>query len=198
MSDSLSTELSTPALDGAPQPPTAAHRRSVLLWQVVIVAILLGFIGVLAWRLWSTNVDGNRATGSAPAFSITTFDGEQLALADLAGKGVVVNFWASWCDPCREEAALLEAAWRREQANDIVFVGLDYLDQEPSARAYLAEYDITYPSGPDMKSEAARKYGILGVPETFFIDATGTIRHQVTGPIVDEASLNAMLDTIRP
>lgn len=198
MSDSISTEVTTPPLDGNPEAPTVAHRRSVLIWQVIIVAILLGFIGVLAWRLWSTNVDGNRATGSAPDFSITTFDGEQLALADLAGKGVVVNFWASWCDPCREEAALLEAAWRREQANDIVFVGLDYLDQEPSARAYLAEFDITYPNGPDLKSEAARKYGILGVPETYFIDATGTIRHQVTGPIDDEASLNAMLETIRP
>lgn len=198
MSDSLSTELKTALPETEPDLPPVARKRSVLLWQIAIVALLLGFIAVLAWRLWSTNVDGNRAAGIAPDFTITTFGGEELSMADLKGKGVVVNFWASWCDPCREEAALLEAAWRREQPNDIVFIGLDYLDQEPAARAYLAEYDITYPSGPDLKSEAARKYGILGVPETFFVDATGQIRHQVTGPITNEASLNAMLDTIRP
>lgn len=199
MSESLTPEVGVTTIDAGQAGATSAPRRgSVLAWQIAIVALLVGFIAVLAWGLWRTNVDGKRAAGLAPDFSITTFDGEQLALADLAGKGVVVNFWASWCDPCRDEAALLEAAWRREQPNGIVFVGLDYLDQEPAARAYLEEFDITYPSGPDIKSEAARKYGILGVPETFFVDGSGQIRHQVTGPITDEASLNAMLDAIRP
>lgn len=176
--------------------PTAGRR--VLLWQVGIVAALVLFLGFLAWGLWRANVDNKRAAGIAPDFSITTFGGEELSLADLRGKGVVVNFWASWCDPCRDEAPLLEAAWQREEANGIVFVGLGYLDQEPAALAFMDEYDISYPSGPDIASEAARRYGILGVPETFFIDAEGRITGQFTGPITDAAALDAMLDTIRP
>ena len=110
----------------------------------------------------------------------------------------MLNFWASWCDPCRDEAALLEATWRREQGNGIVFLGLDYLDQEPAAKAYLAEFDITYPNGPDLQSAAARRYGIKGVPETFFIDGEGNIQEIVIGPIVSEARMDELLNKIRP
>ena len=199
MSDSKSlpapfeTQAQSP---GAETPST--RNRSVMLWQSVIVGVLILFLGFLAWGLWRTNVDGNRAAGIAPDFSITTFEGEQLSLADLRGKGVVVNFWASWCDPCRDEAPILEEAWRREEANGIVFVGLDYLDQEPAALAFMDQYQITYPSGPDVASQAARRYGILGVPETFFVDPEGNIAGQFTGPIVDAAALDEMLDRIRP
>ena len=110
----------------------------------------------------------------------------------------MLNFWASWCDPCREEAALLEATWQQEKENGIVFIGLDYLDQEPAALEYLAEYGISYPNGPDLQSAAARRYGIKGVPETFFIDPTGKIQEVIIGPIVDQARMNALLDSIRP
>ena len=97
--------------------------------------------------------------GSGPqarrrSWSFTTFDGEDIDLRELRGKGVVINFWASWCTPCREEADLLEQTWRREKGNGIVFLGLDYLDQEPAALAYLTEFDITYPNGPDLRSQA--------------------------------------------
>ena len=109
-----------------------------------------------------------------------------------------MNFWASWCDPCREEAVLLENTWRREQDNGIVFLGLDYLDQEPAAKAYLAEYNISYPNGPDLQSNAARRYGIDGVPETFFIDPEGNITDVVVGPIVSQAQMDGYLAKIRP
>lgn len=189
---SVETQVESPP---AVQPVLSGRVR---IWQIAIVAALLLFLGFLAWGLWRTNVDGKRASGIAPDFSITTFAGKSLSLADLRGQGVVVNFWASWCDPCRDEAPLLEAAWRREAPNGIVFVGLDYIDQEPAALAFIDEYDITYPNGPDIASQAARRYGILGVPETFFIDAEGRIAGQFTGPITDAAALNAMLDRIRP
>ena len=131
-----------------------------------------------------TNVSEQRASGAAPAFEFTTFDGETISLDDLAGQGVVLNFWASWCDPCRDEADLLEQTWRREQDNGIVFLGLDYLDQEHAALEYLAEFDITYPNGPDIQSAAARSYGIKGVPETFFIGPDGKIVSTVIGPML--------------
>ena len=163
-----------------------------------LVLILLVFVMLLAARLIQTNQTEQRASGVAPAFTFTTFDGQTISSTDLLGKGVVLNFWASWCDPCRDEAALLEETWQREQGNDIVFIGLDYLDQEPAAKAYLAEFGITYPSGPDLQSAAARRYGIKGVPETFFIDPKGKITDIVIGPIVSEAKMDEYLAKIRP
>ncbi len=143
-----------PAVSADPQ--QSASKRAVRIWQTVFVLILVGFVVLLALRLVQTNQSEQRAAGEAPPFTFTTFQGETIALEDLRGQGVVLNFWASWCNPCRDEAALLEATWRREKDNGIVFIGLDYLDQEPAAKAYLAEFDITYPSGPDLQSAAAR------------------------------------------
>jgi len=172
--------------------------RAVRMWQFIFIAIGLGFIVFLGLRLWQTNVSEHRATGEAPPFTFTTFEGETISLDELRGKGVVLNFWASWCDPCREEAELLEQTWRREQDNGIVFIGLDYLDQEPAAKAYLAEFGISYPNGPDLQSQAARRYGIKGVPETYFIAPDGTIVQTVIGPIVNQAQLDSYLEKIRP
>lgn len=178
--------------------PDAPASRSVLVWKIIFVAIPLIFVALLGWRLWQTNQSEQRADGMAPMFDFTTFEGETIALADLQGKGVVLNFWASWCGPCREEAALLEATWRREQDNGIVFLGLDYLDQEPAALRYLAEYDISYPNGPDLQSRVARRYGVKGVPETFFITPEGEIVGFVEGPITNPQQLDQFLDAIRP
>jgi cytochrome c biogenesis protein CcmG/thiol:disulfide interchange protein DsbE len=161
----------------------------------ILLLIFVGFLGVAWWRQQTSE---QRVMGVAPDFAFTAFTGEEIKLADLQGKGVVVNFWASWCNPCRAEAALLEEAWRRERDRGIVFIGLDYLDQEHAAKAYLAEFNITYPNGPDLKSAAARRYRIQGVPETFFITPEGQIASLVIGPIVSESDLNKRLDAIRP
>lgn len=179
-------------------PAAAAHRRNTALWRLAIIAALLGFIWFLTVGLQRQNESEQRAAGLAPAFEFTTFDGETFALDDLRGQGVVLNFWASWCDPCRAEADLLEQAWRREQDSGIVFIGLDYLDQEHAARAYLDEFDITYPNGPDLQSQAARRYGIKGVPETFFIAPDGSIAGHVIGPVTSAADLEQRLAEIRP
>ncbi|MDE0429818.1 MAG: TlpA disulfide reductase family protein [Caldilineaceae bacterium] len=185
-------QLETP---GQAEPPSA---RAVSMWRIFFVGVILLFIVLLAVGLWKTIKDGQRAAGEAPELSFATFDGEEVVLRDLRGKGVVVNFWASWCAPCREEAALLEQTWRREKENGIVFLGLDYLDQEPAALAYLAEFDVTYPNGPDLRSRAARRYRIQGVPETFFISPEGKIVDIVVGPIAGQQEMDALLDRIRP
>ena len=172
--------------------------RAVNFWRILFLGASVAFIALLAVRLWQTNVQGQRAAGEAPEVSFTTFDGEDIDLRQLRGKGVVINFWASWCTPCRAEADLLEQTWRREKGNGIVFLGLDYLDQEPAALAYLAEFDITYPNGPDLRSQAARRYRIQGVPETFFISPDGKIVETVVGPIANQQELDALLERIRP
>ena len=185
-------QLETP---GQAELPSA---RAVSMWRIFFLGVILLFIVLLAVGLWKTIEDGQRAAGEAPELSFATFDGEEVVLRDLRGKGVVVNFWASWCAPCREEAALLEQTWRREKENGIVFLGLDYLDQEPAALAYLAEFDVTYPNGPDLRSRAARRYRIQGVPETFFISPEGKIVDIVVGPIAGQQEMDALLDRIRP
>ena len=191
-----------PATENPPTGQTANDvvptSGAVRFWQAVIVGILLIFVISLAARLLQTNRSEQRASGAAPDFTVTTFDGKTISLYDLKGQGVVLNFWASWCDPCRDEAVLLEQTWRAEQDNGIVFIGLDYLDQEPAALKYLDEYGVTYPNGPDLRSEAARRYGIKGVPETFFIDPEGNIAEIIIGPIVDPGKMSALLDKIRP
>jgi len=196
------TELTERYAGEAPSEPAAQtfppSARAVKVWRILFVGVGLAFIALLAVRLWQTNIQGQRAAGEAPQLSFTTFGGEGIVLRDLRGKGVVVNFWASWCAPCREEAALLEQTWRREKENGIVFLGLDYLDQEPAALAYLAEFDVTYPNGPDLRSRAARRYGIQGVPETFFISPEGKIVEVVVGPIAGQQEMDALLDRIRP
>lgn len=178
--------------------PVIPQTRAVRLWQMAFIAVPVIFIVILAVRLYQTNVSEQRAAGVAPDFTFTTFEGETISLADLRGQGVVLNFWASWCDPCREEAVLLEETWQQEEANGVVFLGLDYLDQEPAAKAYLAEFQVTYPNGPDLQSKAARDYGIKGVPETFFIDPEGKIAFMVIGPIVSPAQMEQGLSLIRP
>ena len=184
--------------DTIPTPTANAQSGAVRLWQIIFVVILLGFVGILAFRLWDTGATEQRADGLAPDFTVTTFEGETITLSELRGKGVVVNFWASWCDPCRDEAALLESAWLREQENGIIFIGLDYLDQEPAAKAYLAEFGISYPNGPDLQSQAARRYGIKGVPETYFVNPEGEIVQTVIGPILSASQLETFLAKIRP
>jgi cytochrome c biogenesis protein CcmG/thiol:disulfide interchange protein DsbE len=198
MSENLNVIGDSIADNPAHEQSSAGTQRSAVFWRLIIIGVLALFIAFLAIGLRREWVSEQRATGMAPEFEFTTFDGETIRLVDLRGQGVVLNFWASWCIPCRDEAPLLEQAWRRERDRSIVFIGLDYLDQEHAAQAFLAEFDITYPTGPDLQSAAARRYRITGVPETFFIGPDGQIVSQVIGPILSMEVLNQKLDAIRP
>lgn len=153
--------------------PSSGSRR--LLWQGLAFILLLAFLALLAYGLRLQSEPGPRVGQPAPPFTLSLFDGGQLSLEDLRGQVVVVNFWASWCQPCRVEAPLLEQTWRRYRDRGVVFVGIDYVDTEPKALEYLREFDVTYPNGPDLGSQISRRYRIQGVPETFFIDRQGNI-----------------------
>ncbi len=163
-------------------------------WRWVAVGLVVGLLALLAWGLRSQASEPVEA-GLAPDFSLTTFEGETITLSDLRGQVVIVNFWASWCPPCREEAAYLEATWRKYKDRGVVFIGVDYLDARPNALAYLEEFDITYPNGPDLGQKIADAYHIQGVPETFYIDKQGQLRGVKIGPLYPPA-LDDQIDAL--
>ncbi|MGH7425292.1 MAG: TlpA family protein disulfide reductase, partial [Candidatus Methylomirabilales bacterium] len=106
-----------------------------------------------------------------PEFVLPILGGEgTLASKQLEGKPIVVNFWASWCVPCREEAPLLERAWRSYRGQGIKFLGVNTQDAEEDALDFVREFEITYPNVRDVNQELGGQMGVLGLPETFFID----------------------------
>jgi cytochrome c biogenesis protein CcmG/thiol:disulfide interchange protein DsbE len=149
----------------------------------VVIAVVLALLGLLAWGLIKSG-KGPVDSGVAPDFTLTDFNGQTVTLSDLRGKVVIINFWASWCPPCREEAAYLEQTWRKYKDQGVVFIGVDYVDTEKEALAYIAEFDITYFNGPDLGTHIAQAYNIQGVPETYYVDKTGTLRGMHIGPLI--------------
>jgi cytochrome c biogenesis protein CcmG/thiol:disulfide interchange protein DsbE len=132
----------------------------------------------------------------APSFTLTLFDGTVLRLDDLRGKVVFLNFWASWCPPCRAEARMLEAAWQKYKDQGVLFLGVNIQDQEESARAFIDEFGVTYPNGLDRGSRIAIDYGVWGLPETFFIDRDGRITYKHVGAL-GWTTITAKLDEAR-
>jgi cytochrome c biogenesis protein CcmG/thiol:disulfide interchange protein DsbE len=181
-------------------PPAAVPTARVRWWQWVVAGLVLALLATVAVQM---RRNGPLAAGpvgagqSAPDFDLATFDGPALKLSDLRGQVVVVNFWASWCKPCEEEAAALESTWRYYQAQGlpVMFLGVDYVDTETEALAYLERFDITYPNGPDLQTRISQDYRIRGVPETFFVDQTGTLVLVKVGP-TDEAELRQVIDPL--
>jgi cytochrome c biogenesis protein CcmG/thiol:disulfide interchange protein DsbE len=160
---------------------TGTEKRRLPAWVYLMGIGGIAIAGLLALLLLRPP-QKSLCEGAAPDWSLALFDdyhggveGANLTSADLKGKPVVLNFWASWCVPCAEEAALLEEAWQKYKDQGVVFVGIDYLDQEPSALRYLEKFGITYPNGPDLASVMSKRYTIRGVPETFFINPDGEI-----------------------
>jgi cytochrome c biogenesis protein CcmG/thiol:disulfide interchange protein DsbE len=118
----------------------------------------------------------------APVVNRAAGDG-RIALAELRGTPVVLNFWASWCDPCRVEAPVLERGWREASHEGVLFLGLDMQDVRADAREFLREFSISYPNVHEAGKEISRRYGMTGLPETFFISARGRIVGHVIGAL---------------
>jgi cytochrome c biogenesis protein CcmG/thiol:disulfide interchange protein DsbE len=106
---------------------------------------------------------------------------------------LLINFWASWCVPCEQEAAELEQAYQMYQDDEVVFLGVDYVDTETEARAYLARFGITYPNGPDLGTRISQAFRIRGVPESYLVAPDGTIVSVKIGPYL---SLQEIIDSI--
>jgi len=169
------------------EPAVRASRHAWLTTAGLLVPVLL-LLGLFAWALARHQQTlsigaalGRGETPPVPTVTLPAFDGPPLSLASLRGRPVILNFWASWCIPCRDEAPLLEATWREFRARGLLVIGVDTQDLEAPARAFLHELHITYPTLRDPDGSVARRFGATGVPETFFIGRDGLIHGKFPG-----------------
>lgn len=177
------------------------------LLPVLLVAVpLAGLMVLLGWKMAQGSYKGGPSVftrlGEVPVqravpleLSLTTLEGRTLSATDLRGQVVMVDFWASWCPPCRDEARLLQEVWERYRERGVVFVGIAIWDSDPEVRAFLERYGIRYPIALDGRGTLAVEYGVTGVPEKYFFDRNGLLRRRFVGPMT-EAALTETLDSL--
>lgn len=183
-----------PTFDQPVATPASSNRgRTIALAVGLAIILTLALISALGLR--TANAPRPEVGKIAPPFTLSLFDGQKTSLADLRGQVVVVNFWASWCIPCIDEAPELEGAWQKYKSAGVVFLGVDYVDTEPKALEFLKRFGISYPNGPDLASRISYDYRIKGVPETFVVDKTGVVRFVKIGPTTAR-ELSAVIDTL--
>lgn len=196
--------------------PVAPRRWRVSRGRAVRTALALLYLGVVFGifaqrQFFADSSSGGRSTSTeaqqgpalgtlddrtfaigepAPDFALTTKDGSVVRLSDLRGKSVVLNFWASWCGPCREEMPEFEEAHRaRADRGDLVIVAVNELadDSRGAADAFVDALGVTFPVAYDTDTSAVgRRYGVRGLPSTFFIDGEGIVRAATLGPVFGE------------
>ena len=175
-----------------------SNRRMHIL---ATVGLLLFTATVVAVLVRGMTIDPNKVPSAllnkpAKEFNVDWLQGKQLldgagnqiTLESLRGKPLILNFWASWCGSCREEAGNFERYWQKNKANGVNMVGIAIQDTEEDAMKFARAYGKTYMLGLDTNGKASIDYGVYGVPETFFIDRAGIIKHKEAGP-VDEKML---------
>jgi cytochrome c biogenesis protein CcmG, thiol:disulfide interchange protein DsbE len=155
--------------------------------QVIAFACVAGLLALLVWSV----VHQQHAPGVgsvAPAFTLRRLEGPgKISLASFRGKPVVLNFWASWCAPCKSEAAVLERDWRSDRSRGVVFLGVDYHDLDSDARRFVRFHSLTFPMLEDGSGNVTGRYGISQVPETYVLDRQGRVVAHLRGPITDPA-----------
>jgi cytochrome c biogenesis protein CcmG, thiol:disulfide interchange protein DsbE len=174
------------------------------LWNLLIgVALLVGFAWIWAGRVPSSAAANGAALSPAPAvghpapeFALRSATGESISLAALRGRPVVLNFWATWCPPCRAEAPELQSASLR-YAGQVAVIGVDQSEPASTVQTYTAQQGLTYPSPLDENGQVSQAYGVHALPTTFFIDRDGLIRQIYVGPLSGPL-LAQMLGTVYP
>ena len=169
----------------------------MILRRIIVSLLLLIFVVFFCLLAVSLSRSGNMSGGMgvnssfgevqikrmpAPDFSIELFDDSQIRLSDLKGKIVVLDFWSSWCSPCRKEAQVLSDIYLEYRDKGVEFIGISIWDRKKDALKHIDEFKVEYPSGPDSKGDILVDYGVTGIPEKIFIDQNGNKLKKFTGP----------------
>jgi cytochrome c biogenesis protein CcmG/thiol:disulfide interchange protein DsbE len=162
-------------------------RRLLAPIPIAVLAVVVALVALLAYGLASNDPDQDVQGEKAPPIALPKLDGGgRGSLADYRGKVVVLNYWASWCDPCKDESPLLQR-WHQRLAKDgATVLGVDVQDVDADARDFIEEYGLTYPMLRDGPGDTRDELGILGLPETFVIDRRGRIAAVARGPVDEQ------------
>jgi cytochrome c biogenesis protein CcmG/thiol:disulfide interchange protein DsbE len=181
-----------------------APKRGVPIWaQAIIWGLLIVLLIIVGLGLNRAQQGTVQPGDKIPDFRLPLFKGyeyegrNEVKLSDFRGKVVVLNFWASWCKPCEQEAAEMQQAWEaNESSGEVIFLGADYVDTEPEARAYLKKFEIDFYNGPDMGTKISQLFRMKGVPETYFIDREGVLQYVKVGPFASADEIQIHIDEL--
>lgn len=190
--------------EATPSAMRSIRRRLPRLMAIIAILLLVALLAYgLARKATNGSVDASLASGTAPlapSFDDPVLDGGslpdslkpaiepaladgQVSLGELKGTPFVLNFWASWCIPCRVEAPVLREGWSRFGPKGVLFLGLDMQDLTSDAQKFIDEFDVTYPTIREPSNDTAQAYGATGIPETYFVTAKGRIVGHVIGVV---------------
>ena len=178
--------------------------------RLIVLGFLVPVLALLSLLAWASITSGGQpgslgvnndfgeieiAKDAAPQFGLDLFQGGRVELAQLDGMIVFLDFWASWCAPCRQEAPELGEVYREYQGRPVEFLGVNIWDDSSAAQDYLILFDVPYPNGRDADGTVAIDYGVRGIPEKFFIGPSGSVLKKFVGPI-SGADLRQVLDDL--
>jgi len=182
--------------------------RTVVIWLITlsVFSLIVGIAaaeykarqtqGVLGFSVADYQAEAEIQQGQAPDFTLPSLQGgKPITLSSLGGHVTVLNFWGSWCAPCRIEAPGLEQTWENYRSRGVRFLGVDERDNDAAGRAFVSEFHLGYPSVTDASGRLAEPYGLFGMPTTFVIDAEGQLRYRFVG-YLNADILRSTLDTV--
>ena len=175
--------------------------NSVLSWRALILVVALAGLGWLQWsRIPSEAESATKAAAArvnfpAPDFVLDTLDGKRVTWDDLRGKVVLVNFWATWCPPCRAEASDLQAAYQAHVKGDFVVLAIDNAEEDANVKNFADEYHLTFPILLDRDLQVSQRFQVMALPTSFIVDRNGIIRAVNVGGM-DRAYLEAQLSNL--
>lgn len=180
------------------------RRRQVrrMVGMSLVSLVCLGLLALLGSQILTPASNQAATVNSlighpAPDFTLSVLSANSgsaslatMHLASLKGKPIILNFWASWCDPCKREAPLLEATWQVLQRQGVLLIGIDFQEARSEAQTFLRTYGITYPNVADSTGSTALDYGISGLPDTFFLNRQGVMVSKVVGELTEQSLQN--------
>jgi len=177
------------------KPKNEGDNKRLSIGSIVLLVGIIGVILVLGLQLSRQN-ETQPTSGIAPDFYVELFDGSDFRLSDYRGNVVLVNFWGSWCGPCRQEAPELQALYEDYKDDGFLIIGVNWLESSrQKALDFIDEFGITYPNGEDLGEIIANQYHIQGAPENFLIDKKGNVSQFVYG-VVQYDNLSGAIETL--